>query len=123
MKHCTCTNVIALGLFIVLFWASEPIGAAEVIVPDEMKNSTIQVSTGLPPQPYKDEWRRSCPDFLVFHPAPDGNPRWKDDDFCVLSEHFIVVPMEGNRLLATWTSHGPRLAFSRIMVARSENGG
>lgn len=33
--HCKCTNVIALGLSIVLFWLSAPIGAAEVILPDE----------------------------------------------------------------------------------------
>jgi len=88
-----------------------------------MTEQPIQVSTGLPPQPYKDEWRRSCPDYLVYHPAPDGNPRWQDDDFFVLNEHFIVVPTGENRLLATWTAHGPGLAFRRVAVARSEDGG
>jgi len=78
--------------------------------------NTIQVSTGLSPQPYLDEWRRSCPDYLVYHPAPDGKPRWEDDDFFFLNEHFIVVPTGEHGLLATWTAHGPACRFRRVAV-------
>jgi hypothetical protein len=88
-----------------------------------MSEKTYQISSGLAPQPYQEEWRRSCPDFLVFNPAPDGKPRWQDDDFFVLNEHFIVVPTGDDKLLATWTAHGPNLAFSRVVVSRSEDGG
>ena len=82
-----------------------------------------RVSTGLPPQPYAEEWRRTCPDYLVYHPAPDGNPRWHDSDFFVLNEHFIVVPLGDRDLLATWTAHGPSLRFRRVVTARSTDGG
>ena len=82
-----------------------------------------RVSTGLPPQPYAEEWRRTCPDYLVYHPAPGGNPRWHDDDFFVLNEHFIVVPVGARDLLATWTAHGPCLRFRRVVTARSTDGG
>ncbi|MCF7853364.1 MAG: glycoside hydrolase [Candidatus Pacebacteria bacterium] len=88
-----------------------------------MTQPEVNISTGLPSQPYRDEWRRSCPDVLVFNPAPDGKPRWQDDDFFVLNEHFIVVPTVKDKLLATWTAHGPKLAFSRVVVSRSEDGG
>jgi len=80
-------------------------------------------STGLEPQPYEIEWKRSQPDYLVYHPAPDGNPRWHDDDFFVLNEHFIVVSTSGTNLLATWTAWGPGLKFLRVVSACSSNGG
>ena len=88
-----------------------------------MTTETVRVSTGLPPQPYAEEWRRSCPDYLAYHPAPDGDPRWEDDSFFCLNEHFIVVALGGDRLLATWTAHGPGLRFRRVVVSRSEDGG
>ena len=88
-----------------------------------MTEQPPRVSTGLPPQPYAEEWRRTCPDYLVYHPAPDGNPRWQEDDFFVLNEHFIVVPIGARDLLATWTAHGPSLRFRRVVTARSTDGG
>jgi hypothetical protein len=88
-----------------------------------MTQQVIQVSTGRQPQSYKDEWRRSCPDYLVYHPAPDGNPRWHDEDFFCLNEHFIVVPIQKEKLLATWTVHGPGCRFRRVAVALSDDEG
>jgi len=80
-------------------------------------------STGLPPQPYAEEWRRTKPDFLVFHPAPDGRPLWDDKDFCGLNEQLIVLPVKGGELLAFWTSWGPKLRWLRIQTSRSADGG
>jgi len=72
---------------------------------------------------YEIEWKRSQPDYLVYHPAPDGNPRWHEDDFFVLNEHFIVVPTTDGNLLATWTAWGPKLSFRRVAVSRSTDDG
>jgi hypothetical protein len=59
----------------------------------------------------------------VFIPAPDGQPRWKDDAFFVLNEHFQVVALGSDQLLASWTAWGPNLGFLRVALARSEDGG
>lgn len=80
-------------------------------------------STGLEPQPYQHEWKRSKPNYLLYHPAPDGTPRWGDDDFFVLNEHLIVVTTGKGNLLATWTAHGPKLRFRRVATSRSTDGG
>jgi len=80
-------------------------------------------STGLPAQPYVDEWKRTKPDFLVFHPAPDGKPRWNQEDFCGLNEQLIVVATKRKDLLAFWTSWGPKLRWLRIRTSRSSDGG
>ncbi len=88
-----------------------------------MAQNDFQVSTDLPPQPYAEEWKRSCPNYLVYHPAPDGNPRWHDDDFFLLNEHFIVQSTSDDHLVATWTAHGPACRFRRVVTARSNDGG
>lgn len=88
-----------------------------------MPETQYKVSTGLPAQPYEHEWRRSVPDYLVYHPAPDGNPRWHDDAFFFINEHFIVQPIDDTHLIATWTAHGPACRFRRVVVARSNDGG
>ena len=80
-------------------------------------------STGLEPQPYELEWKRTNPDYLVYHPAPDGQCRWEDDDFLVLNEESIIVPTAGGDLLATWTAHGPKLQFQRVVASISEDKG
>jgi hypothetical protein len=73
--------------------------------------------------PYADEWKRTRPDYMVFHPAPDGRPRFHDDDFFVLNEETIPVQTKDGDLLMTWTAHGPGCRFQRIAVARSADGG
>jgi hypothetical protein len=80
-------------------------------------------STRLPAQPYAEEWKRTRPDFLVFHPAPDGNPRWHHEDFCWLNEQLIVIPTSQGDLLAFWTSWGPKLRWLRILTSRSSDAG
>ncbi len=70
-------------------------------------------STGLPPQPYAEEWKRTRPDFVVFVPAPDGKPRWDDEGFCGLNEQLMAVPTAEGDLLAFWTSWGPKLRWLR----------
>ena len=80
-------------------------------------------STGLPPQSYEEEWKRTRPDYVVFIPAPDGKPCWADDTFFVLNEHFQVVPLGRKQLLASWTAWGPDLKFLRTVIARSDDAG
>ena len=60
----------------------------------EMKVADVAsfASTRLPPQPYAEEAKRTKPDFVVFVPAPDGQPRWHDESFCGLNEQLVVVP-------------------------------
>ncbi len=86
--------------------------------------STFRASTQEGPLPYAEEWRRTCPDYVVYHPAPDGNPRWDDEDFTVLNEQTIIVATKNGDLLATWTGHGPFKSWIlRLFSSRSNDGG
>ena len=73
--------------------------------------------------PYAEEWKRTRPDYLVYHPAPEGDPRFHEDDFFVLNEETIPVETKEGDLLMTWTAHGPGCRFQRIAAARCSDGG
>lgn len=96
--------------------------AAQGAAPAEETGACI-ASTGLPRQAYVEEWKRTRPDFLVFHPAPDGKPRWGEEDFCWLNEQLIVIRTAEDSLLAFWTSWGRKLKWLRILTSRSADGG
>lgn len=99
--------------------------AAASVTAQENKVTAVGsfASTGLPPQPYAEEARRTRPHFVVFVPAPDGKPRWDDESFCGLNEQLMVVATAEGDLLAFWTSWGPKLRWLRILTSRSADGG
>ena len=69
------------------------------------------------------EWKRTDPDFLVFDPLSEREPDWNDPTYLWLNEHLLVVPLGGDRLLATWTAQtiGPQGAFWTQQVAASRS--
>ena len=120
------SRLIFAVLFASLLWDTPAAQSPEEFHSQKENGGTMSesfASTGLGPQPYQLEWKRTKPDYVVFLPAPDGNPRWHDKDFFVLNEHFIVVSAGDANLLAFWTAWGPGLKFLRVVTSRSTDSG
>jgi hypothetical protein len=111
---------LALGLLFAIARADPPEENRQVSKPN---TGASIASTGLPPQDYLGEAKRTRPDFLVFLPAPHGQPRWDEPGFCGLNEQLIVRQTAEDELRAFWTSWGPKLRWLRILTARSGDGG
>lgn len=77
----------------------------------------MKQTTGLTPDNYAREWRRTQPDFVVRLPQSEFSDEGDN-------QQLIVIPLQSGRFLATWTTATVENHDNqRVVVAHSDDGG